>query len=58
MSSPDDDGGHDGTFENPEATMSYTERFEALVFGSGAGGRLLAWHLARSGQRTAVVERQ
>ena len=38
--------------------MSYTERFEALVFGSGAGGRLLARHLARSGQRTAVVERQ
>src|SRR2546430_15402035 len=38
--------------------MSYTERFEALVLGSGAGGKLLAWHLARSGRRTAVVERQ
>src|SRR3989442_1017767 len=38
--------------------MSYTERFEALILGSGAGGKLLAWHLARSGRRTAVVERQ
>src|SRR2546425_180397 len=38
--------------------MSYTERFEALVLGSGAGGKLLAWHMAQSGRRTAVVERQ
>src|SRR5207245_3001994 len=30
----------------------------ALILGSGAGGKLLAWHLARSGRRTAVVERQ
>jgi pyruvate/2-oxoglutarate dehydrogenase complex dihydrolipoamide dehydrogenase (E3) component len=38
--------------------MSYTKRFEALVLGSGAGGKLLAWHMAQSGRRTAVVERQ
>jgi pyruvate/2-oxoglutarate dehydrogenase complex dihydrolipoamide dehydrogenase (E3) component len=38
--------------------MSQPERFEALVLGSGFGGKLLAWHLARSGQRTAVVERR
>ena len=38
--------------------MSYPEQFEALILGSGAGGKLLAWHLARSGRRTAVVERQ
>ena len=38
--------------------MAAQERFEALVLGSGAGGKLLAWHLARSGRRTAVVERQ
>ena len=25
-----------------------------LVLGSGAGGKLLAWHLARAGRRTAV----
>ena len=35
-----------------------TERFEALILGSGTGGKLLAWHLARSGKRTAVVERR
>src|SRR5262249_45649896 len=33
-------------------------RYEALVLGSGAGGKLLAWHLAKSGRRTAVVERK
>jgi pyruvate/2-oxoglutarate dehydrogenase complex dihydrolipoamide dehydrogenase (E3) component len=38
--------------------MSQPERFEALVFGSGQGGKLLAWHMARSGRRTAVVERR
>jgi len=38
--------------------MAYPERFEALILGSGAGGKLLAWHLARSGRPTAVVERQ
>jgi len=38
--------------------MSQSERFEILVLGSGAGGKLLAWHLARSGRRTAVVERR
>src|SRR2546422_1335509 len=38
--------------------MAAPAQFEALVLGSGAGGKLLAWHLARSGRRTAVVERQ
>ena len=38
--------------------MSQLERFEVLVLGSGFGGKLLAWHLARSGRRTAVVERR
>jgi len=38
--------------------MSQPERVEALVLGSGAGGKLLAWHLARSGRRTALVERR
>ncbi len=28
------------------------------MLGSGAGGKLLAWHLARSGRRVAVVERR
>ena len=38
--------------------MSESEQFDVLILGSGKGGKLLAWHLARSGRRTAVVERQ
>jgi pyruvate/2-oxoglutarate dehydrogenase complex dihydrolipoamide dehydrogenase (E3) component len=38
--------------------MSQPEGFESLVLGSGAGGKLLAWHMARSGRRTAVAERR
>jgi pyruvate/2-oxoglutarate dehydrogenase complex dihydrolipoamide dehydrogenase (E3) component len=37
--------------------MAQTERYEVLVLGSGAGGKLIAWHLAQSGRRAAVVER-
>jgi pyruvate/2-oxoglutarate dehydrogenase complex dihydrolipoamide dehydrogenase (E3) component len=38
--------------------MSQPEAYEDLVLGSGAGGKLLAWHLARSGRRLVVVERR
>src|SRR2546423_5255971 len=38
--------------------MSQAEPYEDVVLGSGAGGKLLAWHMARSGRRTAVVERR
>ena len=38
--------------------MPQPERFEVLVLGSGTGGKLIAWHLAQSGHRTAVVERR
>ena len=38
--------------------MSEPQSYEVLVLGSGAGGKLLAWHTARSGRRTAVVERK
>src|SRR2546425_7295236 len=41
-----------------EEGMAASERFEVLILGSGAGGKLLAWDMARSGRRTAVVERQ
>src|ERR1700723_42841 len=34
------------------------EQVEVLILGSGQGGKFLAWHLARSGRRTAVVERR
>src|SRR5258705_11509224 len=38
--------------------MSQPELFDNVILGSGQGGKLLAWHLARSGQRTTVVERR
>jgi pyruvate/2-oxoglutarate dehydrogenase complex dihydrolipoamide dehydrogenase (E3) component len=38
--------------------MSNPEQFDTLILGSGQGGKLLAWHLARSGQKVAVVERR
>ena len=38
--------------------MADQEQYEAIVLGSGAGGKLLAWHLAGSWRRTAVVERK
>jgi pyruvate/2-oxoglutarate dehydrogenase complex dihydrolipoamide dehydrogenase (E3) component len=38
--------------------MHQPEQFESLILGSGAGGKLLAWDMARSGRRTAVVERR
>jgi pyruvate/2-oxoglutarate dehydrogenase complex dihydrolipoamide dehydrogenase (E3) component len=38
--------------------MPQPEQFEVLVLGSGFGGKLLAWHTAGSGRRTAVVERR
>src|SRR5271155_4443152 len=38
--------------------MSQPEHYEVLVLGSGAAGKLTAWHMAGSGRRTAVVERR
>src|SRR5246127_2475977 len=38
--------------------MSEPERYEVLILGSGEAGKLLAWHIAQSGRRTAVVERR
>ena len=38
--------------------MSQPEHFEMLIIGSGEGGKYLAWHVAKSGHRTAVVERR
>src|ERR1700741_5556177 len=38
--------------------MSEPERYEVLILGSGESGKLLAWHMAQSGRRTAVVERR
>jgi pyruvate/2-oxoglutarate dehydrogenase complex dihydrolipoamide dehydrogenase (E3) component len=41
-----------------EDRMSQPERFQTVILGSGQGGKQLAWHLARAGQRVAVVEWQ
>jgi pyruvate/2-oxoglutarate dehydrogenase complex dihydrolipoamide dehydrogenase (E3) component len=38
--------------------MTIVEHFDILILGSGQGGKQLAWHLARSGRRVAVIERQ
>jgi pyruvate/2-oxoglutarate dehydrogenase complex dihydrolipoamide dehydrogenase (E3) component len=38
--------------------MPQLEQFEVLVLGSGTGGKLIAWHMAQLGRRTAVVERR
>src|SRR5262249_683917 len=37
--------------------MSKSEKYENLVLGSGAAGRLLTWTLASASQRSALVER-
>src|SRR4030081_1933179 len=39
-------------------SMSQATPYEDVVLGSGADGKLLAWHLASSGRRVAVVERR
>jgi pyruvate/2-oxoglutarate dehydrogenase complex dihydrolipoamide dehydrogenase (E3) component len=38
--------------------MSDVEQFDVVILGSGQGGKLLAWDLARSGKKVAVVERR
>ncbi|WP_165070541.1 dihydrolipoyl dehydrogenase family protein [Paludisphaera rhizosphaerae] len=38
--------------------MTHPEGYDLVVLGSGAPGKLLAWALASSGKRAAVVERR
>ena len=38
--------------------MTDSDRYENIIIGSGEGGKYLAWHLGRLGQRTAVIERR
>ena len=38
--------------------MPDIEHVDTLVLGSGEGGKYVAWHMARSGHRTAVIERR
>jgi pyruvate/2-oxoglutarate dehydrogenase complex dihydrolipoamide dehydrogenase (E3) component len=41
-----------------EEAVAQPERYDILVLGSGTGGKLVAWQMARAGRRTAVVERK
>jgi pyruvate/2-oxoglutarate dehydrogenase complex dihydrolipoamide dehydrogenase (E3) component len=38
--------------------MANVEDFDIVIFGSGAGGKLLAWTLGAEGKRVAVIERK
>ena len=38
--------------------MSTSDHYEILVVGSGEAGKFLAWHMARTGHRVAVIERK
>ena len=38
--------------------MPQLQQFDVLILGSGTAGKLMAWHMAGSGRRTAVVERR
>ena len=38
--------------------MTQPEQYDAVVIGSGEGGKYLAWHLAEAGHKVAVVERR
>jgi pyruvate/2-oxoglutarate dehydrogenase complex dihydrolipoamide dehydrogenase (E3) component len=39
-------------------TSDRVEHADVLVLGSGEGGKYLAWHMAKAGHRTVVVERR
>jgi pyruvate/2-oxoglutarate dehydrogenase complex dihydrolipoamide dehydrogenase (E3) component len=41
-----------------EEAMAQPDRYDILVLGSGTGGKLVGWQMARAGRRTAVVERK
>jgi pyruvate/2-oxoglutarate dehydrogenase complex dihydrolipoamide dehydrogenase (E3) component len=41
-----------------EEAMPQPDQFQILILGSGTGGKLVAWHMAQAGRRTAVVERR
>ncbi|HSY42315.1 MAG TPA: mercuric reductase [Candidatus Acidoferrum sp.] len=39
-------------------TTSKPEEYDLLILGSGAAGKLISWTLAKTGMKTAVVERK
>src|SRR5205807_854287 len=47
-----------GRGRNGGITMSTTEQFDAIIVGSGQGGKPLCLSLAGAGWKTALLERQ
>jgi pyruvate/2-oxoglutarate dehydrogenase complex dihydrolipoamide dehydrogenase (E3) component len=47
-----------GDHSQEGTAMSEPVAFDVVILGSGQGGKQLAWHLARSGKKVAVVERR
>lgn len=41
-----------------ETALPEQEQYDVVIIGSGEGGKYLAWHMARSARRTAVIERR
>ena len=39
-------------------SLMAVESFDAIVLGSGEAGKYIAWNLASSGKKTALIERQ
>jgi hypothetical protein len=44
-------------FGNGDGDAYVVRTSRSADFGSGQGGKLLAWHMAQSGGRTTVIER-
>ena len=38
--------------------MPQTEHFDAIVLGTGEGGKCIAWHLGAKGKKVASIERK
>ena len=53
----DDDEMGDRTRE-AHANQPEVEHYEILVLGSGEAGKYIAWHMASSGKKTALIERR
>src|SRR5882757_4728076 len=39
-------------------TIAQPEEYDLLVLGSGTGGKLISWTLAKKGMKTAAIERK
>src|SRR6266566_3801543 len=44
--------------ELKQGSRASLEEYDVLVLGSGTGGKLIAWTLAKEGMKTAAIERK